>query len=179
MFEIIGAQAGYWRRDLIAITLALAVLFGVFLGNRPLTVPDEGRYAEIPREMLVTGDYVTPHLNSIKYFEKPPFFYWVQSASIRWVGLNEWGARIPNALFGLLGVLLTYSCARLLYGRRTGLLSAMVLSTSVMYIGMTQMVTLDMTTAVLLAGALFSFILGNQTPPGRTRNLFMWAMYAC
>lgn len=172
-------QAGFWRRDLIGITLALLVLFGAFLGARPLTVPDEGRYAEIPREMLVSGDFLTPYLNGIKYFEKPPLFYWVQSASLRQFGLNEWAVRLPNALFALFGVLLTYAAARQIYGRRVGLISAVVLSTSSVYIAMSQMVTLDMATAALLSGALFSFILGNLRPVGAQRNLFMVAMYTC
>lgn len=52
------------------------------LGSRPLAVPDEGRYSEIPREMVATGDYITPRLNGVKYFEKPVLFYWLQSVSI-------------------------------------------------------------------------------------------------
>lgn len=177
MFKFKVQQAGFWRCDLIVITVALLVLFGAFLGARPLTVPDEGRYAEIPREMLVSGDFVTPHINGIKYFEKPPFFYWVQSGSLRVFGLNEWVVRIPNALFALLGVLLTYAGARQLYGRRTGLISAGVLATFSIYTAMSQMVTLDMTMATLLSGTLFSFILGNLVPPGSRRSTFMYAMY--
>jgi 4-amino-4-deoxy-L-arabinose transferase-like glycosyltransferase len=54
--------------------LLLAIFFGYELGNRHFAHPDEGRYVEIPREMVVTGDYVTPHLNGLKYFEKPALF---------------------------------------------------------------------------------------------------------
>ena len=177
MSELKVQQAGFWRRDLIGIALALLLLFGAFLGTRPLTVPDEGRYAEIPREMLVSGDFVTPHINGIKYFEKPPFFYWVQSGSLRVFGLNEWAVRAPNALFGLLGVVLVYAGARNLYGRRVGLMSAGVLATCSIYTAMSQMVTLDMTMATLLSGTLFCFILGNVIPPGSRRSAFMYAMY--
>src|SRR4051795_9588897 len=88
------------------------VLLGVFaivwfsaLGYRSLAKPDEGRYAEIAREMAVTGDWVTPRLNGIKYFEKPPLQYWLTAASFRAFELDEWTARLPSALAGFLTVL--------------------------------------------------------------------------
>ena len=57
---------------------------------RPLIDPDEGRYAEIPREMAVTGDWVTPRLNGLKYFEKPPLQYWATAAAYSAFGFSEW-----------------------------------------------------------------------------------------
>ncbi|MBX9587412.1 MAG: glycosyltransferase family 39 protein [Gammaproteobacteria bacterium] len=166
-----------WWQDILVLTLAFAVLFGAFLGTRPLTVPDEGRYAEIPREMVSTGDYTTPRINGVKYFEKPPFFYWMQAASYHAFGINEWSIRIPNALMGLLGVLLVYCTARKLYSRRTGLLSAMLLGTFGLYSTMAHMVTLDMSLSVFLTATFCCFILGNQHPAGAQRSRYMWAMY--
>lgn len=60
------------RTRLVLAALALLLFFGA-LGSYPLIEPDEGRYAEIPREMLAQGDFVTPRLNGVLYFEKPPF----------------------------------------------------------------------------------------------------------
>jgi 4-amino-4-deoxy-L-arabinose transferase-like glycosyltransferase len=166
-----------WWQDLLVLTLAFIILFGAFLGSRPLTVPDEGRYAEIPREMLSTGDYVTPRINGVKYFEKPPFFYWMQTASYHALGINEWAIRLPNALMALLGVLMVYGTARTLYTRRTGLLAAATLGTFGLYSAMAHMVTLDMTLSTLVTATFCCFLLGNQYPAGPRRNRFMWAMY--
>ena len=65
---------------------------------RPLWEPDEGRYAEIPREMLATGDWLTPRLNGVLYFEKPPLQYWLSALSMKLFGLNGAAARLPLAL---------------------------------------------------------------------------------
>src|SRR5579863_1844606 len=71
--------AGNWARDLAVLTLLCVIFLGCVLGVRPLSVPDESRYAEIPREMVATGDYLTPRLNGVKYFEKPPLVYWLEA----------------------------------------------------------------------------------------------------
>ena len=73
--SIIQAKSnkGSWCFDLILLAVGIGLIFSLFLGTRPLSVPDEGRYAEIPREMLVVHDFVTPHLNGIKYFESHPY----------------------------------------------------------------------------------------------------------
>ena len=65
--------------------------------------PDEGRYAEIPREMIESGNYITPTLNYVKYFEKPAFLYWMNAAAFRLFGENEFAARIGCALCALGG----------------------------------------------------------------------------
>src|SRR5262249_44122908 len=77
-----------------AVLLATACLYLQGLGRGPLLEPDEGRYAEIPREMLVTGDWVVPRLNGVVYAEKPPLVYWLTALSYRVVGVNELGARL-------------------------------------------------------------------------------------
>jgi len=71
--------------------------------------PDEARYAEIPREMLAAGDFVTPRLNGVPYFEKPPLLYWCNAASLKMFGETPWAARLPTRLAGLgtVAVLLT------------------------------------------------------------------------
>jgi len=93
-----GAVTQSWWRDVLWLTLMLAVLFGFALGNRALWHPDEGRYVEIPREMAQSGDYITPRLNGVKYFEKPVLFYWLQAGSIKVFGLSEWAMRLWPAI---------------------------------------------------------------------------------
>jgi 4-amino-4-deoxy-L-arabinose transferase-like glycosyltransferase len=167
-----------WAIDLILIATFVSLLYGLFLGARPLTPPDEGRYAEIPREMVATGNYTTPHLNGIKYFEKPVLFYWLQSASIKVFGNHEWALRLVTAVMGLLGCLLTYWGARKLYGRRTGILACIVLATSLFYAGLAHFIILDMTLTVFLTGCLLCFLLGTQQAAGQKRNYYLWGMYS-
>ncbi|MBI5782163.1 MAG: glycosyltransferase family 39 protein [Gammaproteobacteria bacterium] len=171
-------DAGHWWRDLLLLGLVLGILFGNELGSRALWQPDEGRYAEIPREMVQTGDYLTPRLNGVKYFEKPVLFYWLQAGAIRAFGLNEWSLRLWTAVFALIGCLALYVAGRRLYNRRAGLLAAGVLATSPMYDFLGGIITLDMAVSTFLTLALLAFLLGVREPPGRTRAWYLWAFYA-
>jgi 4-amino-4-deoxy-L-arabinose transferase-like glycosyltransferase len=143
------------RRTLALLFLSFVLLYFSALGTMPLLEPDEGRYAEIPREMLATGDFVTPHLNGVAYLEKPPLFYWGNALMLRLLGENEFAARSFTALVSVIGILLTYWMGTLLSGWRTGLFSAIVLSTSLYYYVIGRINTLDMTLAVVLVLAIF------------------------
>lgn len=165
----------FWSRDILLVTLLAALLFGIMLGTRELGAPDEARYSEIPREMVVTGHYISPRLDGVLYFEKPPLFYWLQTFSIRLFGLGQWSLRFWTAAFAVLGCVAVYVMGRRLYSRRTGWLSAMVLGTSFLYFGMGHVITLDMAVSVLSSLSLFAFILANREPMGSRRR---WGMYA-
>jgi len=165
-------------RDLFLLTALISLFFGFMLGNRPLSVPDEGRYVEIPREMVATGDYLTPRLNGVKYFEKPVLFYWLEGFSIKLFGLKGFALRLWPALFALTGCLVIYGSGVRLFGRRTGLISATVLATSLLYYALSRAIILDMPVSVLLSGALLCFLLGTHEPPGLRRRLFMWGFYS-
>jgi 4-amino-4-deoxy-L-arabinose transferase-like glycosyltransferase len=140
---------------------ALLVLSGFFFfeaAKRPLASPDEGRYSEIPREMVVSGDYLTPRLNTVKYFEKPPLFYWMQAATIKALGTTDFAARFMNVLMTILGCLITLWAGWFLFSPRTGVLSCAVLASSLLYYGISRIVILDMAVSVFITGALFSMI---------------------
>jgi len=171
------ANQGRWGQDLLILTLLLGALFGYGLGERALWSPDEGRYAEIPREMVVSGDYITPRLNGVKYFEKPPLFYWLQSISIKLFGVNEWSLRLWTAVLAWLGCLAVYVSARRLFGRRAGLVAAVVLATSLLYYSMGRIITLDMAVSVLLSCSLLAFLWGTLEPVGPQRRVAMWAFF--
>jgi 4-amino-4-deoxy-L-arabinose transferase-like glycosyltransferase len=114
------------RGDGLLVAALLALLFSVWLepAGSWLAEPDEARYAEIPREMLAAGDFVTPRLNGVPYFEKPPLLYWSNAASFALFGTTPWAARLPTRLFGTgTALLLAFAVGRL-RGRREGLLSA-------------------------------------------------------
>lgn len=167
-----------WWFDGFFITFSLGLLFFLFLGDRPLFVPDEGRYAEIAREMVVSGNYVTPHLDGIKYFEKPILFYWLCAAAIKFLGMTLWSVRSVNACLALLCCLLTYFTCRLLFDRRVGLLAAFILGTSSLYFVMAHMVSLDLTVTFFLTTGLYCFLLGCERPPGFSRRWLLWLAFA-
>ena len=94
------------RRHILWLLAVMAILWFANLDYRHLAQPDEGRYAEIPREMLASGDWVTPRLNGLKYFEKPALQYWATGVAFQLFGEHEWSARLWTALTGFLGILL-------------------------------------------------------------------------
>lgn len=165
-----------WIKDIVLLTVLISFIFFLFLGNRPLFVPDEARYSEIPREMVVTKNYVTPHINYIKYFEKPPFFYWLQTLSVHMFGLGEFSMRFMTALMALLGVIFTYLTGRRIYNRLTGWLASLILASSLLYYVMARFITIDMTLSVLLSATLFSFIFVLRAPPEQ-KNKWILLLY--
>jgi 4-amino-4-deoxy-L-arabinose transferase-like glycosyltransferase len=179
MPETTTASRSTWFWDVVLLLLVVGTLLGYGLGERALWEPDEGRYSEIPREMVLTGDYVTPRINGVKYFEKPPLFYWAQAGAIHVLGLNEWALRLWPALFALFGVLTVYVAGRRLFDRRTGLFAASVLATSLMYFYLGRTITLDMAVSVLLSAGLLAFLLGTRASPGPRRRWLMWTFYVC
>ena len=176
------SRAGFVRRhawlEPLLLSLVLAVWFGYELGSRALWSPDEGRYAEIPREMVESFDYLTPRLNGVKYFEKPPLVYWLTAGSIKLFGLNEWALRLWPALFALLGCLTVYFLGMRLYSARAGLFAAIVLASNPLYDFLGGALTLDMPLAALLTAAFCTFLLGVREPPGTRRRLWLYGFYA-
>ena len=170
--------AAAWRGDLLLLALAFGALNFFLLGRLPLANPDESRYAEIPREMLARGDWVTPRLNATPYFEKPPLVYWTVGLSRVLFGPGEFAVRLTPTLFGLGGVLLTYAAARRLHGRLAGLMAAIVLGTSLLYLVLSRILLLDMAVSVLMSATLFCFILGVREPSGSQRRWWFLGLYA-
>lgn len=164
-------------RDLLVLLVLIAVFFCFMLGNRPLSVPDEARYVEIPREMTVTGDYVTPRLDGIKYFEKPVLFYWLEAFSIKLFGLDEFTLRLWPVLLALMGCLAVYAAGARIFGRRSGLIATAVLATNILYYGLGRAIILDMPVSALLTAALLSFLVGMHEKPGLSRRLYLWSFY--
>jgi 4-amino-4-deoxy-L-arabinose transferase-like glycosyltransferase len=143
---------------ILGLLFALLVWF-LPLGFYDLFNPDEGRYAEIPREMVATGDWVTPRLNAIKYFEKPPLQYWATAAADELLGEHAWTARLWAALTGACGVLLTWWLGRRVYGSRVGHLAALVQAGSLLYLGLARITTLDMGLCFTLQIAMTGLVL--------------------
>ena len=148
------------------------------LGSYRLFNPDEGRYAEIPREMVASGDWVTPRLNALRYFEKPPLQYWATAVAYEIFGEHEWTARLWVALTGFLGLALTAWIGTRLYGALTGALAALVQGGALLYLGMARISTLDMGLTVTLELALTGLLLlvqRGRTDAGARRGALLLA----
>jgi 4-amino-4-deoxy-L-arabinose transferase-like glycosyltransferase len=165
--------------------LLAAVFLAVWFGNldyRKLIRPDEGRYAEISREMAVTGDWITPRLNGIKYFEKPPLQYWATAAAYRTFGEHEWTARLWSAITGFLGILLVLFAGRSLFGIATGFYASLILASSAGYVATAHFNALDMGLAFFLTATLLAYLLAQRpeaTPlANRLWTLAAWAAAA-
>ncbi len=143
----------------LLVLLLLAVLLLVFEPGRvPLFEPDEGRYAEIPREMLASGDFVTPRLNGVLYFEKPPLYYWSVAASLAILGPTELAVRLPGKLAAVAMVLLAVAFARRRWGSRTGLLAGLILATSILLVALARIALIDPMLSLALSSATFAFV---------------------
>ncbi len=147
---------------MLALLLAFALAWFGTLQQRRLINPDEGRYAEIPREMVASGDWLTPRLNDIKYFEKPALQYWATAAAFTVFGEHHWTARLWPALTGFLGVLATAFATARLFGLQAGLMAGAVLAGSVLWNVIGHVNTLDMGVSFFLAGAVFALCLGQR-----------------
>lgn len=149
----------------------------IWCGNleyRKLALSDEGRYSEIPRAMAQSGDWVTPRLNGIKYFEKPPLQYWATAAAYTVFGEHHWTARLWPALTGFLGVLLIFFVGTRLYGATAGLYAALVLASSLLYTGMAHILTLDMGLAFFLGLAMAGMLIAlDPRADARTNRVWM------
>jgi 4-amino-4-deoxy-L-arabinose transferase-like glycosyltransferase len=167
------------RAKVALAVLLLALAWFVGLGHRDLFQTDEGRYAEIPREMLATGDWVTPRLDTLKYFEKPPLQYWATAVAYSAFGESNGTSRLWTALLGFLGILMTAFAARRLYDARTAWCAALVLVGSAYYAVMGHFNTLDMGVSFFMCGSLFGFLLAMQSEEIKARRLFMYAAWAC
>ena len=137
--------------------LLAAILYLPGLGRPALWEPDEGRYAEIAREMVLSGDYVTPRDDFELYFEKPPLVYWAEAAAIGIFGVNEFAVRLPAALFSIGQVVVTAALAELMFGATAGFFAALVLALSPLFFGFARFATLDPALAFFLTAALATF----------------------
>ena len=149
------------EKPFIAITILVllcAYLFFFKLGGMALTDPDETFYAQTAKEMLARGEWVTPYLLGKPQFEKPILIYWLVELSYKAFGVNETAARLPSAVFGLLGVIAIYLLGKLLFNKVAGFLSAVILATNVEYVILSRACITDMVlTTFMLLGVLFFF----------------------
>lgn len=152
-----------YKKTLIALSVFILIcsyLFFLQLGKLALTDPDETFYAETAREMLAKDEWVTPYLYGKPQFEKPILFYWLVEASFKAFGVNEFAARLPSAVLGTAGVIAIFFLGSILFTRRAGFLSALILATNIEYIILSRACITDMALFVFLLLATLFFICG-------------------
>ena len=159
----------------LGLTVAIVLLYLVPLGSYPLMEPDEGRYSEIPREMIASGNYVTPMLNYVRYFEKPAFLYWMNAASFRIFGQNEFAARLGTALCALAGAGVTAWLGSFIFAPFAGMIAGVALSTSLLYFAVGTINITDMALSLFLTLAFASFYMAQAKEEKRYYLLFYFA----
>ena len=160
------------------LVIAVALIWFANLEYRTLVKPDEGRYAEIPREMVLSGDWTTPRLNDLKYFEKPPLQYWATATAYTVFGEHQWTSRLWTGLTGFAGILLVWFAGLRLFGREAAGYAALLLSSSLLYVLMGHINTLDMGVTFFLTLGIVGLLLGQtESDASKQRNwmLLAWA----
>jgi 4-amino-4-deoxy-L-arabinose transferase-like glycosyltransferase len=164
-------------RVLLAVLAVVAIVVGIDNMGRPLANPDEGRYSEISREMAATGDWVTPRLNGLKYFEKPPLQYWASALSFRLLGENEYTARLYILLAGFCAIALLGFLGKRLWGWDMAIASMMAIACSPYFMALGGIVTLDMGLTLWTTATLFAFI-GAEGARDRPATQLRWMLCA-
>ncbi len=141
---------------ILLIFSSLILLFG--LGYVALLDPDEPVYAQTAREMIVFGDYFSPRIYGEFWFDKPPMYYWLVSASFHVFGQTEFAARFPASVMAILTVLLIYISGKEIFSRRVGIISAFVFVTSIFCLYIGRAAVTDTTLTFFLSLCLFSFV---------------------
>jgi 4-amino-4-deoxy-L-arabinose transferase-like glycosyltransferase len=152
-------------------------IFLLGLGSPALYDPHESLYAEVAREMVVRGDWLTPHLNGTRYLDKPPLFYWLIAITYTIFGVSEFSARLPIALAGLGGVLVTWGIGRHLSDDRSGVLAGLVLTTSVGYVVFSHQLLPDMVFACFTTLSFYGFLRAGEED--RARQSWSLLAYMC
>jgi 4-amino-4-deoxy-L-arabinose transferase-like glycosyltransferase len=169
----------FGTRLLAGVLLVVSLFVAIDNMDRTLANPDEGRYSEISREMAVNGDWVTPRLNGIRYFEKPPLQYWATAVAFKVFGVNEPAARLYTVLCGLLTVVAVGFTAWRLAGASLAVGSMLALAASPYFMLMGGVVTLDMGLTLWTTLTFCAFVLaerpGASTREQRAWMLAMWA----
>ena len=150
----------------MAAIIAFMVFFGI--GGVPLLDPDEPVYAETAREMILTGDYLSPRIFGDYWYDKPPMYYWLVALAFHVFGDGEFAARFPAGLMAGGTALMLYFSVTKLFNERAGFWSSLVLSSSIMFFYMGKAAVTDTTLLFFMTGALLCFL-----------HKRYWLMYIC
>ncbi len=171
----VDSQVSERRRHLILLLLLAGLLLVVGLGTLGLTDQDEGRNAEAGREMLESGNWVSPTFNYQPRFTKPALLYWLMSGTYSLFGVDAFSARLPAAGFGVALVLLQYGFLTRVYGAGLGLLGALMLLLNLLFVVIARMAKTDGVLMFFTTLAVFGFWLGLHGD--RRARYALWGFY--
>lgn len=163
------------RRSTIPLLLLALLTFFAGLGRGAITDSDEAFYAESAREMVESGDWLTPHFNYEQRFQKPVLYYWLTAGLYLLTGPTEFSARFWSALAGVGLVLITAACARRWFDEDTGLLAGAIAATNFGYFGLARMALPDLPLALFVTVAISATFAATLE---RTREPRWWLLIA-
>jgi 4-amino-4-deoxy-L-arabinose transferase-like glycosyltransferase len=158
------------------VLFALAVVwFALFfrLGNLSLLQPDEGRNAEVAREMKESGAWLSPSYNGIAYLDKPAFYFKAVALSLAAFGDNETAARLPSAVFSLALLAITFLFCRRVHGTRCAIMAVIIIATMPLYVVFSRTVIFDMTLAFFVSAAIFAGYRAEECDGKSRRNWYL------
>jgi 4-amino-4-deoxy-L-arabinose transferase-like glycosyltransferase len=152
-----------------------AIWFALFfrLGNLPLLQPDEGRNAEVAREMKDSGAWLAPSYNGITYLDKPAFYFKAVALSLAAFGNNETAARLPSAIFGLTTLVLAYLFCRRAYGPRCAVMAVIIIATMPLYVVLSRTVIFDIALAFFVSAAILAGYRAEESDGKSRRNWYL------
>ncbi|MCX7122962.1 MAG: glycosyltransferase family 39 protein [Gammaproteobacteria bacterium] len=162
-----------FKRDLFILTLLCVALLCFQLGVLYYMNPDESRYVDAAREMLATGQWITPTLNGTTFLDKPALFYWIEIIIMKTLGLHPWSVRLLPVGFATFACVMNYIAGRLLYDRKTAWLAALVLLTSTLFFIAAHYTNMDLMVASLIDASLWFFLFWLE----KKRSGFLYASY--
>jgi 4-amino-4-deoxy-L-arabinose transferase-like glycosyltransferase len=160
----------FWEKEtflIIILVVTCLTLFFFRLGADPLGGIDESKHASTSKDMVLSGDWVTPRYNGENFYDKTPLYNWLAAISFLLFGFTEFAARLPAALLGSGCVMITYWLARRMFGPVVAFLSALVLATSAEYIVLSRVVVHDISLAFFVTHALTLFFVGYKNEKHR------------
>ncbi|HZF30489.1 MAG TPA: phospholipid carrier-dependent glycosyltransferase [Gammaproteobacteria bacterium] len=176
--DVAHGMGGRTRHFVVAMLALFVLLYVAPLPLRPLGSPDEVRYGAIAREMIVSGDWVSPRFNGVRYFEKPVLGYWIEAISLSALGENAFALRLPVVLATALMALVVLLLARRFVSAFAARLATAIFLTTVIVAGVGTFAVLDSFLALFVTIALAAWYAATAEPPGRRRLLFL-ALCGC
>lgn len=173
-----SGQSWLLRYGLIAAFLFSAWATVYHLGDFPLLSPDEGRNAEVAREMKVAGAWLVPTYDGATYLDKPAFFFKAVALSLAAFGDNEAAARLPSALSGLGILAMLFFFCRRVYGALTAALAMVIVASTPLFMAFSRIVIFDMMLAFFVCAAILSAYRAEECDGSRRRNWYLAATLA-